>query len=70
MELVKKKCEQSGNDPSIIKMFNKARKLHRVWDTDMLPLLSEEVTFEEVIQTLAFYFDLKGEKDKLKNEKN
>ncbi|MBN2479852.1 MAG: nucleotidyl transferase AbiEii/AbiGii toxin family protein, partial [Parachlamydiales bacterium] len=66
MSLVRKKCKQTNVDPSIIKMFNKAKKLHKRWNEDMIPLLVNEVTFQEVVQTLADYFNLKEEKDKLK----
>lgn len=68
MNLVKKKCEQSGDDPSILKMFNKAKALHKRWNEDMLPLLVEEVSFKEVMKTLAKRFNLKEEKDALKKE--
>ncbi len=66
LELVKKKCESSGDEFDIIKMFNKAKKLKNKWDEDMEPLLAETITFQEVMQTLAKHFKLKGEKDKLK----
>ncbi len=66
MKLVREKCEQSGDDPSIIKMFNNAKKLYNKWNDDMIPLLVEEVSFQEVMQTLAKHFKLKVEKDKLK----
>ena len=66
MKLVKKKCKQSNQDPSILKMFNKAKKLHKRWDKDMIPLLKDEVSFKEVMQTLAKYFNLKQEKEDLK----
>lgn len=60
--LAKKKCKQSGCEFDIVKMFNKARKLHKRWEEDMIPLLAEEIEFKEVIQTLAEYFDLKSHK--------
>jgi predicted nucleotidyltransferase component of viral defense system len=41
MKLVKQKCKQSNQDSSILKMFNKAKKLHKKWDKDMIPLLKE-----------------------------
>ncbi len=66
MNLVKKKCQQSNQDPSIIKMFNKAKKLHKKWDKDMIPLLKDEISFKEVMRTLAKYFNLKQEKEDLK----
>jgi len=69
MKLVKQKCESSGNDPSISRMFNKAKKLHKRWNEDMIPLIAEQVSFQEVIKTLAGYFHLKEEKDKLKDNK-
>ncbi|MBU1030472.1 MAG: nucleotidyl transferase AbiEii/AbiGii toxin family protein [Nanoarchaeota archaeon] len=69
MDLVKKKCEFTANDPSILKMFNKAKKLHNKWNSDMIPLLVEEVSFQEVMQTLAKHFNLKTEKEKIKSDK-
>ncbi len=69
MSLVKKKCEQSGQDSSILKMFNRAKKLYGEWNDDMVPLLVEEVSFVEVMQTLAKHFNLKDEKEFLKKEK-
>lgn len=68
MELVKQKCSLSGNDPSILKMFNKAKTLHKRWNQDMLPLLVEEVSFQEVMKTLAEHFKLSFEKEDLKKE--
>lgn len=68
LTLTKKKCKQSDCEFNIIKMFNKAKKLHNKWDEDMLPLLAEEISFKEVIQTLAEYFNLKEEKEKLKSK--
>lgn len=68
MMLVKKKCQESGNDPSILKMFNKANKLNKIWNEDMNPLLVEEISFQEVMQTLAKYLNIKLEKEKLKGE--
>ncbi|MAG78321.1 hypothetical protein CL616_03065 [archaeon] len=67
LKLVKKKCENSGNEFNIIKMFNKAKKLKNRWDEDMAPLLANNITFQEIMQTLAKHFDLKKEKDKLKS---
>ncbi len=66
-ELAKKKCKASGYEFDLEKMFNKAKKLHKNWQEDMVPLLKELVEFEEVIKTLARHFDLKkvkGEKKK------
>jgi predicted nucleotidyltransferase component of viral defense system len=67
MNLVKAKCLKSGSDPSIIKMFNKAKKLHNKWNKDMIALIKEDITFQEVMQTLAKHFDLNNVKDKNKN---
>lgn len=66
MEIVKKKCEQSDIEFDIIKMFNKANKLKNKWDGDLLPLLAKEVSFTEVMTTLAKHFKLKEEKSKRK----
>ena len=44
-------------------MFNKAKKLKNRWDQDMIALLSEQITFQEVITTLAKHFNLKEEKE-------
>ncbi|MFH1506247.1 MAG: nucleotidyl transferase AbiEii/AbiGii toxin family protein [archaeon] len=68
MKLVEKKCKQSNHEFSIIKMFNNAKKLKNRWDQDMIPLLAEEVTFQEVITTMAKYFKLKAEKELVKEK--
>ncbi|MBS3137711.1 hypothetical protein J4232_04715 [Candidatus Woesearchaeota archaeon] len=65
---MKIKCNESGDEFSILKMFNNAQKLHKRWNEDMIPLLSEEVSFKEVIQTLAKHFNLKIEKENQKEE--
>lgn len=64
MPLAKEKCAQSGVQFDIIRMFNKANKLKSRWDQDLLPLLSKEASFKEVITTLAYHFNLKEEKNK------
>jgi predicted nucleotidyltransferase component of viral defense system len=69
LELVKKKCEESKDEFSIIKMFNNAKKLKNRWDKDMEALLSDPITFQEVIICLSKHFKLKEEKDKLKDKK-
>ncbi len=68
LELVKKKCESSGDEFNIIKMFNKAQTLKNRWDTDMVQFLHEKITFPEVMKTLAKHFKLKEEKDKKKTK--
>lgn len=66
IELVKKKCELSGKEFSIVKIFSNANKLKNRWDKDMLPLLAEEVSFQDMMKTLSKHFKLKEEKEKLK----
>lgn len=66
LKIVKKKCEQSNVGFNIIKMFNKAKKLRKRWDKDLLPLLAEEVSFQKVMITLAKHFKLKEKKKKEK----
>ena len=67
LDMVKKKCEQSGDEFSIIRMFNRAKKLRNRWDDDMVALLSTQVSFQEVMKELAKHFKLKEEKEKLKD---
>ncbi len=62
LELVKQKCNQSGTEFDIPRMFSKADKLKTRWDRDMIPLLAEEVPFVEVMRTLARHFKLKEAK--------
>ena len=69
MKLVEEKCKQSATEFSIIKIFNKAKKLKNRWDEDMLPLIKDQVSFQEVMKTLSDYFKLKEEKEKLKDKK-
>jgi len=68
IDLVKKKCAASGDEFSILKMFNKAKLLKNRWDQDMLPLLAEEIPFQTIIKYLAQHFNLKKEKDKVKKK--
>lgn len=68
MKLVKEKCHESGDDFSIIKMFNKAKMLKNRWDRDMIFLISKEITFQEVIKFLSKHFKLKEEKENLKKK--
>ncbi|MFH1752355.1 MAG: nucleotidyl transferase AbiEii/AbiGii toxin family protein [archaeon] len=70
LKLVKEKCKQSGVEFSIIKMFNKAKHLKNRWDTDLLPLISEEVSFQQVMTTISKQFKLKEEKAKKKKTKD
>ena len=66
--LVKKKCHDSGCDFSIVKIFNQGQKLHRRWHEDIAPLLAEEISYKEVMLTLAEFFKLKEEKEKLRKK--
>ncbi|MBN2126985.1 MAG: nucleotidyl transferase AbiEii/AbiGii toxin family protein [Candidatus Diapherotrites archaeon] len=66
LNLVKQKCIQSKTEFSILKMFHNANKLKNRWNTDLIPLLNEEVSFEKTMKTLAKYFNLKKEKKALK----
>ncbi len=68
LELVKKKCEQSGDELDITRMFNKAKKLKKKWDKDTHSLIAEEVGFQEVMTTLSKHFNLKEEKEKLRKK--
>jgi len=68
MELVKNKCHESGDEFSILKMFNKAKILKNRWDKDMISLIAEPVTFHEVIQYLSKHFKLGEEKNKAKKK--
>lgn len=66
LELVKRKCKDSNDEFSVIKMFNKAKTLKNRWDKDMNPLIKEPIHFHEVIKFLAKHFKLKEEKESLK----
>lgn len=66
LKLVRKKCKDSGIEFDIIKIFNNAKKLKNRWDEDMIPLISDEVSFKEVMITLSRYFRLKEEKERRK----
>ena len=69
ISLAEEKCKGSGEEFSIIRMFNKANKLKFRWDRDMAPLISEDITFEEMIKFLANHFKLKEHKEKVKEKK-
>jgi len=68
IELVKQKCEKLGTGFTITRMFNNAKKLKNRWDRDMKNLLSEEVSFVDVMKTLSKHFKLKEEKKILKKK--
>jgi len=69
LEIVKKKCEDSGYEFSIVKMFDNANKLHNRWNDDMTSLLAEDISFKDVMTFLAKHFKLKEEKEILKDKK-
>lgn len=64
--MAKEKCRQNGAEFDIIRMFNKAKKLKNRWEEDLMPLLAKEISFKEVMQTLAKHFELKKEKEKIR----
>ena len=66
IKLVKEKCKESKVEFNIIKMFNRAKILKNRWDEDILPLINDDISFQEVMKTLSNYFKLKEEKEKLK----
>lgn len=66
LALVEAKCKESGGAMDIIQMFHRANKLKARWDKDVAPLLAKEVSFSEVMKTLAQHFHLKHEKAKKK----
>jgi len=68
--LAKRKCEESGDEFSIRGMFNNAKKLKNRWDKDMIPLIAEEIPFQDVIKTLARHFRLKEEKDAVRKNRS
>jgi len=68
IKLVKEKCKESKVEFNIIKMFNRANILKNRWDKDLIPLITEDISFQEVMKTLSDYFKLKEEKMKLKNK--
>ncbi|MFH1711371.1 MAG: nucleotidyl transferase AbiEii/AbiGii toxin family protein [Nanoarchaeota archaeon] len=69
IKIVKKKCADSGDDFSILKMFNKAKTLKNRWDKDMDALISEPISFQEIIKFLAKHFKLKEAKEDKKSIK-
>ena len=69
MNLVEEKCHESKDEFSIIKMFNKAKTLKNRWDKDMISLIAEPISFQEIIKFLAQHFKLKEEKEKSKDKK-
>lgn len=70
IDMVKKKCADSGDEFSILKMFNKAKMLKNRWDKDMVSLIAEPISFKEIIKFLAKHFNLKDEKEKSKKHAN
>lgn len=69
LKLVRRKCEASGDEFSVIRMFNRAKKLKNRWDTGLVPLARDAVSFETVMKTLAKQFRLAEEKEKQKRKR-
>jgi len=69
LKLVRKKCESSGYEFDITRMFKRANVLKNRWDRDMAPLLAEEVTFHEVMATLSRHFKYAEVKSKARQER-
>lgn len=69
LKLAEKKCKEAKEDFSILRMFNKAKTLKNRWDKDMGSLISEKISFQEVIKFLAEHFKLKEEKEKIKQQR-
>ena len=67
IDLVKEKCKESKVEFNIINMFNNGKILKNRWDKDLIPLIAEEVSFQEIMKVLSDYFNLKEEKTNLKN---
>ncbi len=68
LTLVQKKCKLGRCEYDITKMFNRAKTLKNRWDQDLAPLLVTDITFQQVMTTLAKHFRLKEEKDRKKKE--
>jgi predicted nucleotidyltransferase component of viral defense system len=66
LSIVKKKCKTSGDEFNILKMFNRAKKLKNRWNEEVEQFLTETVSFQKVMKSLAKHFKLKEEKEKLK----
>lgn len=66
--LVRKKCKSSGIEFDITKMFRRANILKNRWDSDMAPLLAEEVTFQDVMKSLSRHFKYAEEKENRKKK--
>ena len=70
LPLVRKKCRSSGIEFDITSMFRKANILKNRWDQDISPLLAEDASFHEVMQTLARHFRYsEAKKEKREREK-
>jgi hypothetical protein len=50
-------------------MFNLGQKLYKRWNEDLANLLVDEVSFEEVMTTLAKHFGLKEVKETKRQNK-
>ncbi len=56
MDLVRMKCISSGTDPDIRGIFKNSKILYKRWESDILPLVRDEISFLEVIKVLKDYF--------------
>jgi hypothetical protein len=60
---------ESGVEFNIIKMFNNAQKIKYNWDEDLVPLIADDISFQELMKSLAVHLKLKEAKKLLKDAK-
>lgn len=68
-KLLKTKFKEVGQDFDIGRIFKRGQKIFNTWEKDVIPLTSNPVSFEEVMQTLADFFKYKEYKSANKDGK-
>jgi predicted nucleotidyltransferase component of viral defense system len=60
MSLIKKKFKLDGKNFSPDLIFCKAKKVYRVWESDLLPLTTQKQSYIEVMKTLKKFFNFRN----------
>lgn len=69
-ELLKIKFKEIGQEFDIGRIFKRGNKIYSKWESDLMPLTTDKVTFYEVMETLAEFFNYKEYKEEKKRAKH
>ena len=66
LSIVEKKFKSDNAEFTKVDIFKNTNKICKNWNKDLSQVLKRSLDFKEVMNTLADYFDLKSEKEKMR----